>query len=85
MRKVKTEPGSDAKIMRQLSTQQGLILRLKAIAALYITTHNAPVPISKSAVECFYLLGDLLEGIPPDKLQPKILDKDALMREFTDG
>lgn len=85
MRPSKLDTPDIAKMMRTLATQQALIQRLKAISALWVVTHNSPAPIAKSSIELFYLLGDILEGIPPDKLQTRLLDKEALLREFTDG
>jgi ABC-type phosphate transport system ATPase subunit len=74
-----------AKAQRNLAAQEHLIYKLKAIRALWITAHNTPQAIEKMEREFLFLVGELVEGTPVEKLVMKNISRDAFLREFNDG
>mgnify|MGYP006893625587 CR=1 FL=1 len=74
-----------SKLNRQLSAQQHLIDKLKAVRALHIVAYNSDHPIEKVAVELFYVLGDVLEGQGVKDLALHRISKEEVLREYQDG
>lgn len=69
---------------RQLAGQLHLIQLVKVIRALHIAAMCTPLGIDKTASEFFYSVGDILEGVPPEKLELKIINKEEFLRELED-
>jgi len=42
--------------------------RLKAIRAIWVVAHATSAPTEQTAGEFYYAVGDLLEGVPLDKV-----------------
>jgi hypothetical protein len=74
-----------ARAQRNLAAQQHLIYKLKAIRALWITAHNTPQAIEKMEREFLFLVGEIVEGTPVEKLTMSNINRDAFIREFNDG
>lgn len=74
-----------ARAQRNLAAQQHLIYKLKAIRALWITAHNTPQTIEKMEREFLFLVGEIVEGTPVEKLTMSNINRDAFIREFNDG
>ena len=74
-----------AKLTRQLAAQNHLIAKLKAVRALHIVAYNSDDPVEKVAVELFYVLGDVLEGQGVKDLALHRINKDEVLKEYTDG
>jgi hypothetical protein len=79
------EPGDFAAAARQTARLKTLVQRLKAIKALLIGTHNSPLPIETIAVDLYYALMELEEGTPLEQVNFKRIDREEVMREYTDG
>lgn len=74
-----------ARAQRSLAAQQHLLYKLKAIRALWITAHNTPQAIEKMEREFLFLVGEIVEGTPVEKLTMSNINRDAFIREFNDG
>jgi ABC-type phosphate transport system ATPase subunit len=74
-----------ARVQRNLAAQQHLIYKLKAIRALWVTAHNTPQAIEKMEREFLFLVGEIVEGTPVEKLLMTNINKAAFLREFNDG
>lgn len=75
---------NSSKTQRRLAAQDHLIYKLKAIRALWVTAHNTPQSIEKMEREFLFLVGELLEGIPVERLTFNNIDRAAFIREFSD-
>lgn len=73
-----------AKAQRHLAAQEHLIYKLKAIRALWVTAHNTPQAVEKMEREFLFLVGEIVEGTPVDKLVMNNINKAAFLREFHD-
>lgn len=73
-----------AKAQRDLSGKTALVEKLKAIRALYITAHNQTGELEPVALEFFFMVGDLLEGHPPDTLPLKKIMREDFLKELRD-
>lgn len=81
-----SKPTTDlAKATRQLATQQHLIDKLKAVRALHIVAYNSDEPVEKVALELFYALGDVLEGQSVRDISLHKINKEDVLKEYTDG
>jgi ABC-type phosphate transport system ATPase subunit len=76
---------NSARVQRKLAAQQHLIYKLKAIRALWVTAHNTPQAIEKMEREFLFLVGEIVEGTPVEKLVMININKSAFLREFNDG
>jgi ABC-type phosphate transport system ATPase subunit len=76
---------NSARAQRHLAAQQHLIYKLKAIRALWVTAHNTPQAIEKMEREFLFLVGEIVEGTPVEKLVMSNINKAAFLREFHDG
>ena len=74
-----------ARARRNLAAQEHLVYKLKAIRALWITAHNTPQAIEKMEREFMFLVGEIVEGTPVEKLVITNISRDAFLREFNDG
>jgi len=74
-----------AKTQRHLAAQEHLIYKLKAIRALWITAHNTPQAMEKMEREFLFLVGEIVEGTPVEKLLMTNISRAAFLREFNDG
>lgn len=74
-----------SKLTRQLTSQQHLVDKLKAVRALHIVAYNSDEPVEKVALELFYVLGDILEGQNIKDLSLHRINKEDVLKEFTDG
>jgi ABC-type phosphate transport system ATPase subunit len=74
-----------ARVQRNIAAQQHLIYKLKAIRALWVTAHNTPQAIEKMEREFLFLVGEIVEGTPVEKLVMSNINKAAFLREFNDG
>ncbi len=75
---------NSAKAQRNLAAQAHLVYKLKAIRALWITAHNTPQAIEKMEREFLFLVGEIVEGTPVEKLIMKNISRSAFLREFND-
>ena len=77
-------PVDQAAALRQLKSQQKLVRILAAIDALWLSIHNRPEPIEKFTTEFYFAVGDLREGVRPEDLSLKQIDKDLFLKELRD-
>lgn len=71
-----------AHLKRRLASEQHLLYKLNAIRALHITAHNSPLDMQKTAVEFYYAVGDLLEGLQAEELELKNIERDEFLKEL---
>jgi hypothetical protein len=55
---------------------------VQAIRALYMTAYNSEKSLLLCSTELFHLLGDILEGVPPERLQMVQIDKSEVLAEL---
>ena len=79
------DSGDFAAALRQTEMLRQLTNRLKAVRALIIGTHNSPLPIETIAVDLYFALTALEEGTPLEQIDLKRIDRDEVMREYSDG
>ena len=77
-------PRNATRNKRHLAAQEHLIYKLKAIRALWVTAHNTPQAVEKMEREFLFLVGEIVEGTPVDKLVMNNINKAAFLREFHD-
>jgi ABC-type phosphate transport system ATPase subunit len=82
---IRSPAKNPARAQRHLAAQQHLIYKLKAIRALWVTAHNTPQAIEKMEREFLFLVGEIVEGTPVEKLLMTNINKAAFLREFNDG
>ncbi len=58
---------------------------LKAIATLHMIAYSSNKPASDVGAEVLFAVGDLLEGVPLEELDLKVIDKADLLRELQNG
>lgn len=75
---------NDARAQRHLAAQEHLVYKLRAIRSLWITAHNTPQAIEKMEREFLFLVGEIIEGSPVEKLAMHNISRDAFLREFYD-
>ena len=73
-----------AKAQRSLSAQSHLVYKLRAIRSLWITAHNTPQAVEKMEREFLFLVGEIIEGTPVEKLTMHNISRDSFLREFYD-
>lgn len=73
-----------AKAQRTLAAQDHLVYKLRAIRSLWITAHNTPQAVEKMEREFLFLVGELIEGTPVEKLTMTNISRDSFLREFYD-
>lgn len=73
-----------AKAQRTLAAQNHLVYKLRAIRSLWVTAHNTPQSVEKMEREFLFLIGELIEGTPVEKLTMTNISRDAFLREFYD-
>jgi len=78
------EAKNPAKAQRILSAQDHLVYKLRAIRSLWITAHNTPQSMEKMEREFLFLVGEIIEGTPVEKLTMHNISRDAFLREFYD-
>lgn len=81
----RTLASNPTRVRRQLAAQEHLVYKLKAIRALWVTAHNTPQSVEKMEREFLFLVGEIVEGTPVDKLIMNNINKAAFLREFNDG
>jgi hypothetical protein len=59
--------------------------KLRMLRILYMMVYNAEDSLIPMSVELFHVLGEVLEGIPPDDLQLHRVDKDTFLRELAEN
>lgn len=74
-----------ARVQRSLAAQEHLVYKVKAIRALWVTAHNTPQAVELMEREFLFLVGEIIEGTPIEKLQMSNINKAAFLREFHDG
>ena len=55
---------------------------VQAIRALYMTAYNSEQSLLLCSTELFHLLGDILEGVPPERLNMIHIDKSEVLAEL---
>jgi hypothetical protein len=55
---------------------------LRVVRALYMVTYNSEKSLLLCATELFHLLGDILEGVPPERLTMHQIDKSEVLAEL---
>lgn len=55
---------------------------IQAIRALYMTAYNSEKSLLMCSTELFHLLGDILEGVPPERLSMIHIDKSEVLAEL---
>jgi hypothetical protein len=55
---------------------------VQAIRALYMTAYNSERSLLLCSTELFHLLGDILEGVPPERLHMVQIDKSEVLAEL---
>lgn len=55
---------------------------VQAIRALYMTAYNSERSLLLCSTELFHLLGDILEGVPPERLNMVQIDKSEVLAEL---
>ena len=76
----KTIRGTSSKVRGGILTDAA---KLQSIRALYYVVFNDPRDLTARATELFHVLGEILEGIPPEQLELCQVDKTELMREIS--
>lgn len=59
--------------------------KLRMLRTLYMMVYNAEDSLIPMSVELFHVLGDVLEGIPPEDLQLHRVSKDTFLRELAEN
>lgn len=59
--------------------------KLRMLRTLYMMVYNAEDSLIPLSVELFHVLGDVLEGIPPEDLQLHRVNKDTFLRELAEN
>jgi hypothetical protein len=59
--------------------------KIRMLRTLYMMVYNAEASLIPMSVELFHVLGDVLEGIPPDDLQLHRVDKETFLRELAEN
>lgn len=75
---------NSAKAQRTLAAQNHLVYKLRAIRSLWVTAHNTPQSVEKMEREFMFLVGELIEGTPVEKLTMTNISRDSFLREFYD-
>jgi hypothetical protein len=73
-----------ARVQRRIAAQEHLVYKLKAVRALWVTAHNTPQTVEKMEREFLFLIGEIVEGTPVEKLVMTNINRDAFLREFHD-
>lgn len=82
----RTSPADQvARMKRQMAAQDHLLMKLKMIRALHMTSYNSTVPVEQQAAEFYYAVGDILEGQKPADLNLKVINKEEFLKELSDG
>jgi len=55
---------------------------VQVIRALYMTAYNSERSLLLCSTELFHLLGDILEGVPPERLNMVQIDKSEVLAEL---
>lgn len=56
---------------------------LRTIRALYMVAYNSEKSLLLCSTELFHILGDILEGTPPERLVMHQIDKAEVLAELT--
>ena len=70
---------------RHIAAQAHLVYKVKAVRALWVTAHNTPQAMEKMEREFLFLVGEIIEGTPVEKLLMTNISRDSFLREFNDG
>jgi hypothetical protein len=81
---LRNQSKNTARNQRSLAAQQHLLYKLKAIRSLWVTAHNTPQAIEKMEREFLFLVGEIIEGTPIEKLAMHNINKAAFLREFNE-
>ena len=57
--------------------------KLRTLRALYFVVYNNDESLFPQSVELFHTLGEILEGVPPEELSLRCIDKQALLCELS--
>lgn len=55
---------------------------LRAVRALYMVAYNSEKSLLLCSTELFHILGDILEGVPPERLSMTQIDKSEVLAEL---
>ena len=70
---------------RQVPKDKDANYKLNLIRALYYIVYNSEEDIVPLASELFHALGEILEGIPAEKLSLHRINKHTLQKELSSG
>jgi hypothetical protein len=72
-------------VRRRLAQQQHLLDKLKIIRALHVVSYNMRRETNDFAVEYYFAIGDILEGVKPEELNLRVINKEEFLRELNNG
>jgi hypothetical protein len=55
---------------------------LRSVRALYMVVYNSEKSLLLCSTELFHILGDILEGVPPERLSMSQIDKSEVLAEL---
>lgn len=55
---------------------------LRIVRALYMVAYNSEKSLLLCSTELFHVLGDVLEGVPPERLSMTQIDKSEVLAEL---
>lgn len=59
--------------------------KIRMLRTLYMLVYNAEDSLIPLSVELFHVLGDVLEGIPPEDLSLHRVNKETFLRELAEN
>lgn len=57
--------------------------KFRVIALLHMLAYNSNLPSGDAGAELLYAIGSVLEGLPAEDLDLRVLDKTQLLKELT--
>jgi hypothetical protein len=59
--------------------------KIRMIRTLYMMVYNDEASLLPVSVELFHVIGDILEGLPPDQISLHRISKETFLKELTDN
>jgi len=74
-----------ARLRRAYESQKHLLEKLHKIRALFVTAYSSTQPAEKMGLEFMYAVGDVLEGQRVEDLNLRLISREEVLRELSDG
>ena len=59
--------------------------KIRMLRTLYMMVYNAEDSLIPLSVELFHVIGDVLEGVPPEDISLHRVNKDTFLRELAEN